>query len=85
MTYKQVKKHQFKGPPTQKIQHMISQCNLTLEKVNWHTTTAQTIIPPGYALAVYDDDTGQMMEYRDLIKHPDPNQSLVASLWLQWI
>ena len=75
MTYQQVLHHRVGPPPTQFQQLRIAQANRAISQAKrrlLHQHTKEPTLTKHLAYAVYDEAAGKSLEYRELMKHPDP-------------
>lgn len=75
MMHQQVLDHQVGPPPKQLQQLQIAQANRAIAHAKQrllHQHTSEPTLQKHLAYAVYDEASGKSLEYRELIKHPDP-------------
>jgi hypothetical protein len=52
------------------LQHLANK--ITRSTTDTDTDTDTVPLPPHYAMAVFDEKSGKMLDYGQLINHPDP-------------
>jgi hypothetical protein len=78
MNRKQVNK--YKCPDSEKDRWTRFTCAALRQQVNAVTAKGSPTVPlpPHYAMAVFDEKYGKMLDYQQLINHPDPE---IRKIW----